>query len=180
MKKITNRIPKRIPENWQAELEKVAMHNQTNLFLKRAYICSPCRSDTPEGIRLNMIAARLYMYLAHAELNMNAFAPHAYLPTILCDNISADRTIALDLCMKLVRTSDVMLVCGDRITPGMSGEITRGAQLGRMIYVFNESLKVEVRKIVTRAGADKRLVKLLHHNMMALTSEEITDLPEVA
>ena len=174
-------IKKVIPENWQNELEKLCFQNKRDLCRKRAYICSPCRADTQEGVIDNMKAARFYMYCAHTDLHMNASAPHAYLPTILCDSVPAERALALHFCLRLVETGGIMLVCGNRITSGMKEEISHAAKLGMEIQVFNASLYVDVQKIATKAGADKKLV--VHENrypILAMSPEEITRLPEVS
>lgn len=56
-------------------------------------------------------------------MGMNASAPHAYLPMILCDNIPSDRALALQFGLELLKGSDILLICGNRISSGMRGEI---------------------------------------------------------
>lgn len=168
-----------IPENWQDILEKLSFQNKRNIRRKQAYICSPCRADTAESISVNMKAARLYMYFAHTELDMNASAPHAYLPIILCDKIPAERALAMKFCLSLIETGVTVLVCGNRLTSGMMDEISHAARIGEEIQVFNELLYTDVQKIVIKAGADKKLVVLQQHHMMALSPKEIISMPEV-
>ena len=169
-----------IPENWQEQLEKLTLQNQRDLCLKKAYICSPCRSDTPEGVIVNMKAARFYMYCAQKIFRMNARAPHAYLPTVLCDKVPAERALAMQFCTRLIEAGGILLVCGNRITSGMKEEISYGARLGIEIQVFNDSLYTDVQKIVTKAGVDKKLVTLKRNAVMALRPEDLTVLLEVA
>lgn len=80
-------------EGWEQEL--VYKFLPYDRCKKRAYICSPLSADTNEGIAQNMQAARAYMFYAMKRMGMNASAPHAYLPMILCDNIPSDRALAL-------------------------------------------------------------------------------------
>lgn len=75
-------------EGWEQEL--VYQFLPYDRCKKRAYICSPLSADTNEGIAQNMQAARAYMFYAMKRMCMNASAPHAYIPMILCDNIPSD------------------------------------------------------------------------------------------
>lgn len=178
-RKIMNRIKTAIPENWQEILENLSFQNKNNRCRKQAYICSPCRAETEEGVSVNMKAARLYMYYAYTEMNMNASAPHAYLPIILCDKIPAERALAMKFCLNLLETGGTVLVCGNRITSGMKDEILHAAQIGEKILVFNDLIYTEAQKIVTKVGVDKKLVVLKQHPLMALSPEEISSMPEV-
>ena len=85
---------------------------------KRAYICSPLSAVTDEEMVENIKIARAYMYYAMKKMGMNASAPHAYLPMLLCDKVPADRSIALQFGLELLEESDVLLICGNRISSG--------------------------------------------------------------
>lgn len=54
---------------------------------KKAYVCSPVSADSKNGMLQNMRTARAYMFYALKNLNVNARAPHAYLPMLLCDSV---------------------------------------------------------------------------------------------
>lgn len=140
---------------------------------KRAYVCSPFSADTSDLTEQNMRAARAYMFYANKKMNMNAGAPHAFLPLLLCDEIPSERALALRFGLELLEQSDVMLVCGNRLSNGMRGEIAKAAVLRMPIIVFDESLYLEVQKLVTQNNGNKRTVKLDRENFpMAFTNPE--------
>lgn len=118
-------------EGWEQEL--VYQFLPYDRCKKRAYICSPLSADTNEGIAQNMQATRAYMFYAMKKMSMNASAPHAYLPMILCDNIPSDRALALQFGLELLKGSDILLICGNRISSGMRGEINLLKSLLAMI-----------------------------------------------
>lgn len=140
---------------------------------KRAYICSPFSADINDLLDQNMRAARAYMFYANKKMHMNASAPHAFLPLLLCDEIPAERAIALRFGLELLEQSDLMLVCGNRLSNGMCGEIAKAAMLRMPIIVFDEGLYLEVQKLVTQNNGNKRTVKLDRENFpMAFTNPE--------
>lgn len=106
---------------WQQEL--MYQLASADRCRKRAYVCSPFRADTREQCEKNLRTARAYMFYANKKMNMNAAAPHAYMPLLLCDEIPAERAIALRFGLEILEQSDVMLVCGNRLSNGMRGEI---------------------------------------------------------
>lgn len=114
---------------WQQEL--MYQLASADRCRKRAYICSPFRADTREQREKNLRTARAYMFYANKKMNMNAAAPHAYLPLLLCDEIPAERAIALRFGLELLEQSDVMLVCGNKLSNGMRGEIAKAALLAQ-------------------------------------------------
>lgn len=140
---------------------------------KRAYICSPFSADSDDLIEQNMRAARAYMFYANKRMNMNAGAPHAFLPLLLCDEIPSERALALRFGLELLEQSDVMLVCGNRLSNGMRGEIAKAAVLRMSIIVFDEGLYLEVQKLVTQNNGNKRTVRLDRENfLMSLIDPE--------
>lgn len=147
-----------LPENWEAELEYQLLLDQTDRYRKRAYICSPCSDSSKKAVYRNIRAARFYMHYAMNELCFTARAPHAYLPVLLSDMIPAERSLALRIGLNLLEANDFVFICGNRITSGMRGEIEHAAKLSVLIWVFHPDLYVDVRKMVTRMGADKHLV----------------------
>ena len=86
-KNMANKIFK---EYWEEELsaQMLSSENQKRI---RAYICSPLNAKTDYEMFNNMRSARGYMYYAWKEMNFTARAPHAYLPSLLCDRIQEER-----------------------------------------------------------------------------------------
>lgn len=151
-------------EGWERELVYQFLPNDR--CRKRAYVCSPLSAETDEGIVQNMQAARAYMFYAMKKMGVNASAPHAYLPMILCDNIPSDRALALRFGLELLKGSDVLLVCGNRISSGMRGEIAHAACLKMPAVAFDEGVYLEVQKELTKRGCDKRNVRLDRENSL--------------
>lgn len=155
--------------NWEQELDYQYVSNDR--CRKKAYICSPLSAERGQDFVENMRTARAYMYYAMKRLNLNARAPHGYLPMLLCDCIPAERAMGLQFGLRLMEHCDLLLVCGNRLSRGMRGEIEQAVKLGLPICVFDEALFCEVRKIVTKCGGDKRSVRLDRENQpMALAS----------
>lgn len=145
-------------ESWERELDRQFLKNDR--YRKRAYICSPLCGITAEEELSNIWNARAYMLYVRTMLGYLARAPHAYLPMFLCDHVAAERALALQFGLQLLEQSEMLLVCGERISRGMKGEIFHAARLGIPITVYCEEIHLEVRKLVTQAGADKKLVAL--------------------
>ncbi len=153
-------------ENWENQLELQFISDDPSRV--RAYICSPLKADTSEEYLLNMYAARAYMFYAKEKLGYAACAPHAYLPMLLGDNNRSDRALAIHFGLKLLERSQVLLVCGNRMSFGMRGEIAYAGSLKKRIIVFDERLLCEVRKIVgTNRSVIYSAVLLKGHPAMA-------------
>ena len=136
---------------------------------KKVYICSPYSDPDLEMQLDNMRRARLYMLYANEHMGYLARAPHAYLPMLVCDRIPAERAMALRFGLELLELSDVMLVCGTELSKGMRDEITHADKLGIPIMTFDEDLHIEVRKLVTKAGASKHLASMdREHTVLGL------------
>ena len=158
-------------ESWERDLEKEFLSD--NRCRKRAYICSPLNADTEDDFIRNMRNARTYMYYASTQMNLYARAPHAYLPMILCDRIPSERALALWFGLRLLEESEMILVCGNRISHGMRGEISHAISLNMPIIVFDDCVYSEAQKLATQQGGNKSLVKLdRNHFSMALASLE--------
>ncbi len=93
----------------------------------KAYICSPLSAPTAEGIRRNMEAARWYMQTISQLWDCRAVAPHAYLPEFLDDRDEQERNLALSFGLAYLDTCDRLVICGNRFTKGMLGEIQHAA-----------------------------------------------------
>lgn len=145
-------------DNWESRLEAQFLKN--NRCCKKAAICSPLNADTDEQMLRNMRNARAYMYYAMEKLGFAARAPHAYLPMLLCDKVPSDRAMALQFGLHLLEDSDVLLVCGSRISQGMRGEILHAASLNMPIYTFDRDIYHMVQKLVTQHNGNKAIVKL--------------------
>lgn len=159
---------------WQQEL--MYQFVSADKCRKRVYICSPFGAETERGMIQNMRAARAYMYYAITRMKTRASAPHAFLPLFLCDGIPGERALALKFDLELLEKCDVLLVCGNRISNGMRGEVARAAVLHMPITVFDANLYLEVKNIVTQNHGDKRLVKLDRDNsLLALSDPEALD-----
>lgn len=155
--------------DWEKEL--LYQFSKKDKSLKRAYICSPLSAESSDGIVKNMRCARGYMYYAMKKMNLYAGAPHAYLPMLLFDQVPAERAIGLQFGLRLLEQSDMLFVCGNRLSNGMRSEIAYAAKLKMPMIVFEEGLYLEVQKEVSKNGLDKRLVKLDRDNYpMSFTS----------
>lgn len=129
-------------------------------WMDKVYICSPLSAKTEREFLVNMYAARAYMLYAKEKLGYLARAPHAYLPVLLCDRDAKERALALAFGLKLLECSEVVLVCGNRLSKGMIGEIVQAVALNKKIIVYDESLCHEVRKIVVSNQGHRSFVTL--------------------
>ena len=102
------------------------------------YICSPLSAPTKEGIRQNMKKAADYARLVSGIFRCSAIAPHSFLPEYLDDNIPEEREIGLAFGLSLLRLSKAVIVCGNRISSGMQGEIRMAGELNIPAYALVE------------------------------------------
>ncbi|MCM1305295.1 MAG: nucleoside 2-deoxyribosyltransferase [Lachnospiraceae bacterium] len=100
------------------------------------YICSPLSAPTKEGIRQNMEKAADYARLVSNIFGCRAIAPHSFLPEYLDDDIPEEREIGLAFGLSLLRLSKAVIVCGDRISSGMRGEIRTAGDLHIPVYAL--------------------------------------------
>jgi len=85
----------------------------------------------------NMKAARLYMFYTYIHFSGVPIAPHAYLPILLSDRDENERALALSLGLRFLENCDKLLVCGDRLSYGMYGEIEKAVKLKIPVLAFN-------------------------------------------
>ena len=119
--------------------------------ISRVYVASPLAASTEEGIIANMLSARdkcktlngLYM-----SRGIKFWAPHAYLPEFLNDNIPAERELGLSFGLKMLEMSEAVLVCGNRISSGMRGEIIKAAKYGTIIICEEDGMIAELNAIL--------------------------------
>ena len=145
-------------EDWEERLQLQFFSEKP--WKDNAYICSPLNAQTEHEFLVNMYAARAYMLYAKEKLGYLARAPHAFLPMLLCDQNAEERSMALAFGLKLLEDSKILLVCGNRMSHGMRGEIVQAVALGKKIIVFDESLCHEVRKIVVSNQGHRSFVIL--------------------
>lgn len=100
------------------------------------YICSPLSAPTKEEIQVNMERARIYMRYVSHSFHCRAIAPHAILPLLLDDNIPWERELGIAFGMKMLENSQVLLVCGERVSKGMEDEIIRAKELNIPVYTL--------------------------------------------
>jgi len=89
-----------------------------------------------------------------------AVAPHAIFARILNDNVPAERELALDIGIRLLKICEAMFVCGTYVSEGMAGEIQKAAELGIPIYVQELSILSKVKEIAWKGG-DGYVVKTI-------------------
>ncbi len=140
----------------------------------KAYICSPLSAKTDEEFVENMHRARAYMHYAAKEMGMAARAPHAYLPMLLCDRIPNERALALQFGLRLLEESDILLVCGDRTSLGMQGEILHAISIKTRILTFSHPMYLKVCQYVRKENGDTELVEFDEsHPFMAGTISDL-------
>lgn len=136
-----------LPDDWESMLDMRLLIAQTDPTRRKAYVCSPCRADSSNGVYGNMLAARYYMYYVYTNMNLCPCAPHAYLPVMLSDTKTRERKMALNFGIELLAIADELLVCGHITSDGMRGEIKRAEELGIPIKVFSPIIYEEVKGI---------------------------------
>lgn len=102
------------------------------------YICSPLSAPTKEGIRQNMEKAAGYARLVSGIFGCRAIAPHSFLPEYLDDDIPEEREIGLAFGLSVLKLSKAVIVCGNRISSGMRGEIKMAGELDIPAYALVE------------------------------------------
>lgn len=103
------------------------------------YICSPLSAPTKQGIRMNMEKAAYYAGLVSGVTGCRAIAPHSFLPEYLDDSIPEEREAALAFGLSILKLSKAVIVCGNRISSGMRGEIRLAGELNIPAYALVES-----------------------------------------
>lgn len=105
---------------------------------KRVYICSPLSTPTKDEMYSNMLAAREYAKQVAELCGCRTFAPHAYLPLLLNDYIPEERALALKFGIEVLELCDALVICSERISEGMKGEIAMAEKLGIKVYYLVE------------------------------------------
>lgn len=146
-------------------------------FSDKAYICSPLAAESEDGFLSNMYAARIYMMYAMEKLNYLSRAPHAYLPALLCDKDPDERELALSFGLKLLEDSSFLLVCGNRLSDGMKGEIGNAFEQNKRIIVYDRTLFHMISKMkLTVCGALSVILDQSHPLMAHPAPQELLGL----
>lgn len=122
---------------------------------KKVYICSPLFASTQEEIRENMLQARQHMHAIKDLYGYRTYAPHAYLPELLNDQEPEERALGRSFGMELLKRCQILIICGDRISEGMSQEIKEAAFLGLEIYSWNPQNADRLTIIANRRRTDE-------------------------
>ena len=123
------------------------------------YICSPLSAPTEQGIRKNMEKAAYYAGLVSGVTGCRAIAPHSFLPEYLDDNIPEEREAGLAFGLSILKLSKAVIVCGNRISSGMRGEIKMAGELNIPAYALVESTSgITLAKIMQEARTNEMQV----------------------
>ena len=102
------------------------------------YICSPLSAPTERQIRENMKKASEYAELVVRQFHCRAIAPHSFLPAYLDDRIPEERELCLAFGISVLKLCRAVIVCGDRISKGMEGEIRAARDCKIPVYRLRE------------------------------------------
>lgn len=120
------------------------------------YVCSPLSAPTREGIEENMEKARAYTELVSRHFKCRAIAPHSFLPAYIDDHIPQEREIGLSFGLSILKISKAIVVCGDRVSKGMEGEIRLAEEMQIPIYALvNCEGKMNFLKITEKEKEDE-------------------------
>jgi len=103
--------------------------------METIYVCSAYRATSKDPViakdevASNVERARKACRML-AELGYMPLAPHIYMTQFLRDSDEKERADGLELAMEWLELSDQLWVFGNRISEGMSAEISRAAELG--------------------------------------------------
>lgn len=98
------------------------------------YICSPLSAPTEQQMRANMKKASEYAKLVVRQFHCRAIAPHSFLPAYLDDRIPEEREICLAFGIFVLKLCRAVIVCGNRISSGMEGEIRTARECSIPVY----------------------------------------------
>ena len=99
-----------------------------NIMAKKIFVCSPLRGD----IQGNMEKAKEYCKYVILEGNI-PYAPHVFFTQFLDDNVPTERELGILGGLEFLKVCDELFVFGDKITEGMSKEITLANSLGKNV-----------------------------------------------
>lgn len=129
-------------------LNDISSDNKT---IRRIYVCSPLSAKSQAAITYNMVCAKDKCNMlngAFRDYGIKAWAPHAWLPNILDDNIGAERELAVEFGMGLLKLSDAVYVFGSHLSSGMKNEITYAVNHGLDIVIDSADIREEVTEFI--------------------------------
>lgn len=94
--------------------------------MKKVFICSALRGD----IQKNIAKANEYCRWAMLTHGVLPIAPHVYFTQFLDDSSQAERELGITAGLELLRDCEELWCFGDRITEGMTREISMAKSLG--------------------------------------------------
>ena len=127
---------------------------------ERVYICSPLGAETEKEIFCNMRAAGGYAGYVINKMQYFATAVHAYLPFFYNDKIQKQREEAMNMGMQVLKDSQILMVCGNRISDGMKTEIEYAIKNHKEIITFNRNVFEDVIELVLESGEKEFNVQL--------------------
>ena len=93
--------------------------------MKLVYICSPYAGDIEKNIRFARDACRYAL-----EQGCAFIAVHLLYPQFLNDGVPSQREAGIQMGLRVLASCDQLWICGEHISPGMSGEIAEAKRLG--------------------------------------------------
>ncbi|AEE92541.1 conserved protein of unknown function [Tepidanaerobacter acetatoxydans Re1] len=123
----------------EEDLQKARWYlNRLLLQRKRPiiYVCSPLRGDIDRNIHKAIGYCR-YIYSRGGI----PLAPHVIFTTFLDDAVPEERAAGIELGLEVLSMCDELWAFGEKISEGMSYEITRAKKLGIRMRRFNERCK---------------------------------------
>jgi hypothetical protein len=97
--------------------------------MKIIYVASPYAGDIEKNTAFAKRACRHVMNEGHAF-----FAPHLLYPALLCDDVSAERQLGLNMGIAMLSRCDELWCYGDHISQGMCLEIEEAVRLGIPVH----------------------------------------------
>lgn len=108
--------------------------------MKKAYICSPYRANTPAGVEKHKEYARQLLKWAVAH-GYAPICPHLYIPEVLNDENPEERETGLNIGLELLTACEVIIVGTTYgISEGMFAEMKQADRLG---LTFKEVYKIK-------------------------------------
>lgn len=121
-------------------LTKIETEAKKAAFRPVVYICSPFSGNTQE----NMDKAKKYCRYA-VDNGFIPIAPHLFFPQFMSDETVQERNLAIFMDIVLLSKCAELWVFGEKISNGMSIEITKAKRKGQPIKYFTEDCE-EVKK----------------------------------
>lgn len=106
---------------------------------RNVYVCAPYGGTIDEELHNTMLTIKRCRQLY--EQGCNPIAPQIYYPRFLDDQNPDERRDGLDAAKDWLKHCDIVYVYGDRITPGMCGEIEMAKKLGIPIKHVTDAKK---------------------------------------